>query len=1102
MIGLLGGWGSGKSTVVRQIEKKFDGGEHIHFFTYDAWLHQNDPPRRSFLEALIGDLAAASIIKPAEWDPRLAQLSGKAEVTTTKTTRQFSETGRAIFLSLAFVPFGLGLLEYDLIDKAFGTGGVGVARPLLAFSLLAVLAPLLVILFYYLKWRPIAEKGTEGRWKALRTKAFWLEHDEAHKDQSVVALLTNHSVENAENKTKISPEPTAIEFRTVFNDLLASCRKKKRRLVIVIDNLDRLAENDAMQLWATIRSLFLSNNKMLSSEEGLAPPAIILPIDEKAIERMFAIQHDEEIAAQLSESFIDKTFDITFQINEPVMSDWRLYLADKLKEAFGDLANADCIYWATKIVERANPGTSASKRTTPRKLIKLINSSGALLAQWGDGSVDLLTMIHYVSRRADISKNGIAALVSEERSIIQTAVPDWRRQTLALHFGVAPEKAFQTLLAEPIRSATAANDRSAFDELIAGPGAIEVAEAVFAEPPLNDDRSAIDGTFVMNAALLVGRSASNDELWARRIIAGLADAWKTSAAPKNWRPDFADVLRLLLPAQDPQGGFLFGSARILSDMLARVKLDVDTFPEIAAALDTLRTVAAALNFQAPGVALKRPIDDLLSLLAELEPANRALLRTELAASVFVDALVTRLSDEELAKTVPEIVRRVADGSPTVQFKDNKKAAWNPLVEVAKQILQEQDFDESQTGPALDTIGLLRAYSGTAKTVCDELFDSTRLNVLAENADSIDEDNRLGDVLALMLLRGVDFPAPNGKSWDDLIAAKPDVVEAVDNALRWYLWKEGLPYLLGAMSSIPSAEPLIWALVKRAIDENGGQSIPTGFILKNIENIEKVLGADVLDAAIVRASKRDDFWAGVEAMPLGRNLNRVIRGLAKAIDVDRDRLIQLVRARLESVDLAGWRKVILENVAPAALIKIYRDELGEKKSFGEEMRGALAEQVGPLLQTSDEIRQRWFDLSQFVSKSMRATLYRHLRDALHSGAEVARLDSLLTAGGMTLLIEGKFSDDADKTVRHLVQPMLRSEAGRKLLTETGSFFETAVSGSDTETRNAIEEFLSASEADEELAVEMAGVRSALKLLAKKPAAQDDNNKDDMVPPTES
>lgn len=59
ILGIDGGWGAGKSNLVGMIEKYLTN-ETAHpelkgkyyFFTYDAWGHQNDLPRRSILEEL------------------------------------------------------------------------------------------------------------------------------------------------------------------------------------------------------------------------------------------------------------------------------------------------------------------------------------------------------------------------------------------------------------------------------------------------------------------------------------------------------------------------------------------------------------------------------------------------------------------------------------------------------------------------------------------------------------------------------------------------------------------------------------------------------------------------------------------------------------------------------------------------------------------------------------------------------------------------------------------------------------------------------------------------------------------------------------------
>jgi hypothetical protein len=351
-----------------------------------------------------------------------------------------------------------------------------------------------------------------GEKTLLFPRDFWRRHRAPHEKESILSLLNNHSVDRATNITRISPDPTAIEFRNVFNDLLSACCGKGLRLVIVIDNLDRLVETDAMQLWATIRSLFLGNNPA-SANGTLRAPAIVLPIDPAAITRMFAASetddHDDSKAAALADAFIDKTFDITFQVNEPVRSDWREFLAEKLRDAFGSRASSLHIYWTTRFVEDAHSGNRAARELTPRKLIKLVNSIAALVVQWTD-EIAFLSIVYFVVNRRLVT-NDVVAFVKTEVPSMEANVPDWQRQIAALHYGVEPDKAYQAMLAGPMREAIGALDQEVFDKLVTSPGAPAVGEETLSRPPRSASGSAADGTFVANAALLLNQRSGRQE---------------------------------------------------------------------------------------------------------------------------------------------------------------------------------------------------------------------------------------------------------------------------------------------------------------------------------------------------------------------------------------------------------------------------------------------------------------------------------------------------------------------------------------------------------------------------------------------------------------
>ena len=90
IIGIDGGWGSGKSNLVGMIQKELSMGSNggkFHFFTYDAWGHQTDLQRRTILEELTSDLVKGQtpILNENSWKDSLENLLAKKKHTSTKT---------------------------------------------------------------------------------------------------------------------------------------------------------------------------------------------------------------------------------------------------------------------------------------------------------------------------------------------------------------------------------------------------------------------------------------------------------------------------------------------------------------------------------------------------------------------------------------------------------------------------------------------------------------------------------------------------------------------------------------------------------------------------------------------------------------------------------------------------------------------------------------------------------------------------------------------------------------------------------------------------------------------------------------------------------
>ena len=76
-IGLEGGWGAGKSTIVRLTSKELaqSKGSDDKIAVFDIWAHQDDPLRRTFLENLITRIQGFGWVSEEKWNRRLAELN-------------------------------------------------------------------------------------------------------------------------------------------------------------------------------------------------------------------------------------------------------------------------------------------------------------------------------------------------------------------------------------------------------------------------------------------------------------------------------------------------------------------------------------------------------------------------------------------------------------------------------------------------------------------------------------------------------------------------------------------------------------------------------------------------------------------------------------------------------------------------------------------------------------------------------------------------------------------------------------------------------------------------------------------------------------------
>lgn len=355
IIGLEGDWGSGKSNVVKQLSSLGNFDKNYYLFTYDAWGHQEDLQRRSILEVLTTELIKNDFltgkgyvrlrngeIKEDEWSSLLSYLLSNKTVTTTKPSVKASSF-TLVMLAIVCIANVTSTISSDKYanDNSYAYW---------IFLLTPYVIGLLLIGAFAL---------SSCSWNFLKQ---WVTKEDAEK-------VTEEYVS--------SEEPSIQEFRNwmqAISDYIGCNHKPK--LILVFDNMDRLAPEKVKQLWSSIYAFFAG--------EAFENIWVVIPYDEKHLVSAFS-EGDEK----KGDNFIKKTFSMVYRVSPPVISDYERLFNSYFEEAFGKIEDENRI---NQIFRVLNPNPN------PRDVIYFLNQMVSLVRMWGD-KIPLADIALYVCRK-------------------------------------------------------------------------------------------------------------------------------------------------------------------------------------------------------------------------------------------------------------------------------------------------------------------------------------------------------------------------------------------------------------------------------------------------------------------------------------------------------------------------------------------------------------------------------------------------------------------------------------------------------------------------------------------------------------------------------
>jgi hypothetical protein len=422
IIGIEGTWGSGKSNVVKLIEKHLTTEKKYYFFEYNAWGNQEDLQRRSILEQLTDCLVKNEILvgktdvrikggrtAKKDWKEKLQLLLSRKTETVSESHPKLS--GGLVFAFLAGILTPITSVVSNILGEQIPW----------YYQVCFAVSPIILVVILWLIMMLFDKK--------YRTPSFLLSiySDKSHEEHSFEVISED--------------EPSVVEFKNWMQDVSSHLNHKKYdKLVIVFDNMDRLPADKVKQLWSSIHTFF--------AETGFDNIWVIIPYDKKHLSCAFGAE-DPDKRIKLTQYFIDKTFPVTFDVPKPVITDYKGIFDSLLHEAFGDTISKEKAEIVNRLYRLCNPVANI------REIITLINRLVSLYKTRNGEEIDIVSMAIYELYKEEFSGEGTVSNILSGDYLgdalkIVTYNDTLKAEISALVYGVSIDIAKQIPLTEYI----------------------------------------------------------------------------------------------------------------------------------------------------------------------------------------------------------------------------------------------------------------------------------------------------------------------------------------------------------------------------------------------------------------------------------------------------------------------------------------------------------------------------------------------------------------------------------------------------------------------------------------------------------------------------
>jgi len=846
-----------------------------------------------------------------------------------------------------------------------------------------------------------------------------------------LALFLNKSQEKIESNTIRTPDPTSVEFQLIFGELVGEALEdSKRRMLIVVDNLDRVEPKDALAIWATLKTFF--DFDAHADASCLARLWLLLPFDETAIRKLWTggsnlrggnANTSAESGAELGQSFIDKTFQITFRVSPPVLSDWQEFLKRQLKEAFPGHGDED-FHAVYRIFDLC--AVVASKPPTPRDIKIFVNRVGAIHRQWGDDIALTIQALYAVLSKAGSNLAEDLALKKDEEILRNVPVDmvgkDWRGSLAAIHFNVPKERALQVVIGGQLKDCLSSGDEEKLKQLAAIPGFTGVLEKQMEEDSQNWDKGET-GSLAISASILARVPEADDSSWTRTWDLLCGGAEKVTYWSKFDARVVDGIIQIYKRSPGPER--LDKVTRSISASFQR--LDPLTVGHIEVWLDgVFAWLAAGKDEHGPAIekALTVPAEPEIYLRVVVVATNKD------KSNEFIRYLRPTADRPAI---VAEFSKMVAQG----KFDDGHAKAmmavrtisgeW-PLQGLAEAISSRLSTSDNlpipEVGTLLSTLINLESTVPEAKKSLETL---SQTGYISHHLSYVAKDPRVTALCMLPLLETI--PGGNLQSaatpasttgitiYNQILEAPDKRKNTIAELANLIIMNEKFDLLYHAPAKAPTTAPFLHAALNQiASRERAHEYIPPDRLIQNKDFIKGALGSELFESLVAQSVAKASLTSKLSGQTFDLKHLDIYRA-ALRVDKKNPHYVEFLISGLKSLEKPTWVAALASESELLDLLLEIR-ESGGRTDLAIEFEDALLNHAQQLVDGAvkvERLHSRWQSVFEGLEQDLQSATLKKMLEILCISQKPT--DSLLGLYGELLASPSVLSSNKERLALH-------------------------------------------------------------------------------------